>query len=62
LFNERAAHATSNDAWLSNLHSASTRHRRTYACPRFPCMGLFLSKSFGTAAHLFSFVGFFVSI
>ena len=28
--------------------------------PLVPCMGLFLSRSFGRAAHLFSFVSFFV--
>src|SRR6266849_165045 len=28
--------------------------------PLAPCMGLFLSRSFGTPAHLLSFVSFFV--
>src|SRR6266852_3464122 len=28
--------------------------------PLAPCMGLFLSRSFGTPAHLLSFISFFV--
>src|ERR1700730_8557190 len=28
--------------------------------PLVPCMGLFLSRSFGTPAHLLSFISFFV--